>query len=196
MGDGAEKENEVHSEEELTCLLAAAQQGQREARERIFFLLHTRFLALAKLRVRGQDAEDIVQETLMVVERHLSEIGTVEALLAFTNQVMRNKIGNFYRREERRKSYHVTREGAVNPVYRMDEELNAADLERILRKAIDQVGERSPRCRAILLGLLEGLSVDEVCQQVGIKRTRIDDWIHRCRKELRRILSEVYRLRV
>lgn len=185
-----------HSKEGLTYLLTCAQQGQREAREEIFFFLRTRFLVLAKLRLMEEDAQDVVQETLMVVDDHFSELETAESLLAFTNEVMRNKIGNFYQKRNRRMRYQAEWEEVPEPTYYMDGELDAAELARIMRKAIDQLGEKNSRCRAILLGLCEGLSLSELSQRLQLPRPRIDDWVFRCRKELRRILSDDYGLRV
>jgi len=195
-GDVVEKEVKSYSQRGLARLLARAQQGQPEAREDIFFFLRARFLALAKHRLVREDAEDVVQETLIVVHDHFSEFKTVEGLLAFTNEVMRNKIGNFYRKRDRQKRYHITWGAVPELVYYLEGELDAAELDRILRKAIDQLGEKSPICRAILLGLREGLSAGELSRWLRLSRSQIDDRVFRCRRALRRLLLKDYGLQV
>jgi RNA polymerase sigma factor (sigma-70 family) len=191
------KVEKAYCTEELASLLARARQGQPEAKEELFFFLRPRFLALAKYRItEEQDAEDIVQETLMVVDEHLVELGTVEHLLAFTGQVMRNKIGNFYQKTDRRSRYQAAWGEASDLAYYIDEELDAAELERVILKAIDQLSEKSPICRAILLGLRDGLSPTDLSQQLRLTRSQIDDRVFRCRQTLRRILLKDFQWRI
>lgn len=182
----------------LTPLLADAQAGQSAAREEIFFFLHARFLALAKLRLMGEDAEDVVQETMIVVERHFLEFQTVEELLAFTDGVMRNKIGSFYLKRKRRKRYQVDWEEAkaAEPGYYMDGQFEAAQLAQMAWDAIDQLGPTSESCRMMLLGLSEGMSLDELSEWLQIPRGRIDERLHRCRRRLRKILHQQFGLRL
>jgi RNA polymerase sigma factor (sigma-70 family) len=187
-----------YSLQRLTPLLADAQAGQWQAREEIFFFLHARFLTLAKLRLVGEDAEDVVQETLIVVERHFLEFQTVEDLLAFTDGVMRNKIGGFYRKRDRRNQYHVDWEEAtaIEPSYYMDGQIEAAELVRIIWEAIDHLGRMSETCRTLLMGFSEGLSLKELGDWLHLPRGRIDERLFRCRKALRKFLYEQYGLRV
>ena len=132
----------------------------------------------------------------MVVDNHFSEFKTVEGLLAFTNEVMRNKIGNFYRKRDRRKRYHAEWGTVPEGAYYLDRELNAVELDQIIRNAIDQLGEKSSICRVILLGLREGLSAGELSFSLQLTRAQIDDRVFRCRRALRRLLLENFGLRV
>lgn len=187
-----------YSLQQLASLLANAQAGQWQAREEIFFFLHARFLTLAKLRVMGEDAEDVVQETLMVVERHFGEFQTVEDLLSFTNGVLRNKIGSFYRKRDRRNQYHVDWEEAkaIEPGYYMDDQMEAAELVQIIWDAVDHLGRMSQTCRTLLMGFSQGLSLKELSDWLKLPRGRIDERLFRCRKTLRKFLYEKYGLRV
>ena len=134
----------------------------------------------------------------MVVERHFLELQTVEELLAFTDKVMRNKIGGFYLKRDRRKRYQVDWEEAkaAEPSYYMDGKFEAAELARIAWDAIDQLGPTSESCRAMLLGLSEGMSLSELSDWLQLPRGRIDERLHRCRRRLRKILYEQYGLRL
>jgi RNA polymerase sigma factor (sigma-70 family) len=178
-----------YSEQELVDLFTQAQQGDKEAREQIFFFLRGRFLAVAKHRLLEADAEDVVQETLMVVHDSFSELRTVENLMAYTMGVLRNKIGNAYRKRERRRRHQANVDDVPEPVYVMDDEFNAAELARLISQAVVKA---NPNCRAILLGLHEGFSVDEMSRWFRIPRSKMDKRIFRCRRTLRRILSEDY----
>ena len=186
----------VYSAAEFADRLTQARQGQREAREEIFYFLRARFLSLAKLRVLEEDAQEVVQETMIVVEKHLSEFETVENLLAFTNAVMRNKIGNFYQKRDRRKVYEAQENNIPDPIYYMDGELEAAELERLVWKAVDQLCQKNPRCREILVGLCQGLSASDLSEKFQVSRSNIDSRVFRCRQALRKILKENYDLEV
>lgn len=179
----------------LEHLLALAHQGDQQARDEVFLFLRTRFLVLAKLRVGDDDAEDVLQDAMMIVDRRFAELATAEHLLAFTDGVMRNKIGNFYLMRDSRRRYMVSQPEGGDPTYSIDDELAAAELEDVLRAAIDRLGGDRPRCRALLLGLCEGLSMEDLSRRVGIPRSHIDDWAFRCRQALRRILAKDFGLR-
>jgi len=182
---------------DATAMTTPSAQHAASGSEDVFRAQRRRLWGIAyRLTGSAQDAEDVVQETLIVVNDHFSEFVTVERLLAFTNKVMRNKIGNFYRKRDRQRHYQVEWDKIPDLVYYMDEELDAAELDRIIQKAIDQLGEKSPVCRAILLGLREGLSIGELSRWLGLSRPKIDNQVFRCRRALRRILLKDYNLQV
>lgn len=178
--------------QEFDTLLARARGGDEYALDRVFGFLRARLLVLARQRVR-ESAEDTVQETLLVVHNRFSEFNAVESLLAFTNQVLRNKIGNVYQRRSRRK--HV--ELQDNELrYDIDNELDALELERIIRDSIAKLGITSPVCKAILSSLYNGLEPDEISHLLGIPKGRLKVRTFRCRVALRDILTQEYRLQL
>ncbi|MBI3949136.1 MAG: sigma-70 family RNA polymerase sigma factor [Acidobacteria bacterium] len=191
-----EKTVKSYSTPELDRLIALTQKGQREAREEIFLFLHERFLALAKHRLSEDDAQEVVQETLIMVDHHFSELTGAEDLMTFTGEVMRNKIGNFFRKRDRRRRYRVEWDRIPEPVYYMDGDLDAAELDRLIWKAIDRLGEQSPLCRDLFLGLYEGLTIVELSHLLQFSRRRVDVWLTRCRRRLREILADDYGLRL
>jgi len=181
--------------QELDGMVVQAQQGDQELREEIFSFLHVRFLVLAKHRLT-EGAEDVVQETLMVVYKHFSELETLGKLLAFGNQVLRNKIGNVYQKRRTIKGLKVEMREIAEPRYYINGELDAVELNRIIRQSIDKVGEKHPYCRAILLGLYEGLSASEISIRLGISKSQLKVRTFRCRQALREVLLREYRLQV
>jgi RNA polymerase sigma factor (sigma-70 family) len=140
-----------------------------------------------------EDAKDVVQETLIVVHQRFSELKTVDDLVAFTFGVLRNKIGNVYRKRERRKRYEAELEEVPEPVYCLDDQFEAAQLDRVIVQAIMKT---KPGCQAILMGLHEGFSVGDLSHRFHIPRARMDKQVFHCRQALQRILLEDYRLQV
>jgi RNA polymerase sigma factor (sigma-70 family) len=181
--------------QDLVAQLVQAKQGDGQAVDRLFNFLQSRLLVIARYRVPGS-AEDLVQETLVIVHNRLSEFESLEGLLAFTNQVLRNKIGNTYQERDRRKHRHAELEENLPLQYNIDVEIYAIELDQIVRECIDRLGERHPNCRAILSSLYHGFNPDEISRRLGITKSSLKVQVFRCRKALRKILSEEYRLEV
>jgi RNA polymerase sigma factor (sigma-70 family) len=181
--------------QDLIDQLARAKQGDAEAVDQLFDFLQSRLLVIARYRV-PELAEDLVQETLVIVHNRLSEFESLEGLLAFTNQVLRNKIGNIYQERGRRKQHQVELEENLPLQFNIDGEFYAVELDQIVRECIDRLGERHPNCRAILSSLYNGFNPAEISERLGMSKSSLKVRVFRCRKALRKILSDEYRLEV
>ncbi|MEW6365551.1 MAG: sigma-70 family RNA polymerase sigma factor [Acidobacteriota bacterium] len=177
----------------IADLFYLARAGDPEAREKLFLYLRARYRFLAKSKVSEGDLEDVVHDTLMVVQEHFSEIQTRQGLLEYTDAVLRNIIGNYYYYERQRKRRQVElHSGDPESVDRgrsQEPQIEAALMYPAVRRAIELLGESRPRCRALLLAICEGVSVRELAESLGAPRARVDEWLLRCRKALREILS-------
>lgn len=178
------------SPQELNSFFILAKQGHEESKETVFTFLRMRLLALARYRV-PETAEDTVQETLIIVHNHFSEFEAMEGLLAFTNKVLRNKIGNVYQGRTRQK--HVELEDAELK-YDIDNDLEAGELDRILRESIAKLGETNPGCRDILSCLYHGFDPDDISKTLGITKSKLKVRTFRCRGALKDLIHREYRL--
>ncbi|MEM9291434.1 MAG: sigma-70 family RNA polymerase sigma factor [Acidobacteriota bacterium] len=184
------------STQDLEGLLGRVQSGDLQARQSILVFLQARLLPLAKRRVAEADAEDLLQETLLVFDAELDRITSPEAVLAFAHQVLRNKIGNYYRKRDRRRVHHVDYEAAPEPSATIDADLEVAELERVLVRALARLGEKRPRCRQIFDGIRAEKEIKEIALQLGIPRARVDDRLYRCRRALKEILRDEFGIRL
>lgn len=178
--------------EELESAFAWSRQGHSDSKEVLFASLRLRLLSLARYRV-PEVAEDAVHESLIVVYMRFSEFQTIEGLLAFTSQVLRNKIGNTYQGRSRQK-YVELEEGEL--AYRMDGELEAVETDRLVRESIDKLGESRPNCRDILSHLYQGLDPDEISKLLVITKSQLKVRTCRCREALRELLRREYRWQI
>jgi hypothetical protein len=69
-------------------------------------------------------------------------------------------------------------------------------LDRVLLKAIDQLGQKRSICRGILLGLRGGFTPEDLGRWLRLTRSQIDDKVYQCRQALRRILAKDYGLHI
>jgi len=188
------REFRTYTEADLTERLRQAQQGSPEALEEVFSFLRERILALAKRKVsniglRAADAEDATQETMIIVREHLLEFEAWENMMRFARQVLRNRLGNYHQYRLYRDPLEVPMEKVTISVW-MDTQLEAAELERILKRVIEELRHTRPRYAVILRGLLMGLGKKELCQILRITPNHFDVELHRCRRFLRRLLKE------
>ncbi|MBI2841388.1 MAG: sigma-70 family RNA polymerase sigma factor [Acidobacteria bacterium] len=180
----------------LSRLLPLAHEGDHEAREKIFSFLGERIRLLAKLRLVKEDTEDVVQETMMVVTEHFLNYQTLESLFAFTDGVLRNRIGNHFRKRDRRRRLLEMFLARPQPPCYVEDVLAEESLEQRVRMAIDRLGQRSPGCRQALLGLCEGMTWDELSRLLELQGRPLTNKIFRCRAALRRILDKEFGLRL
>jgi RNA polymerase sigma factor (sigma-70 family) len=176
---------------ELEDLLKYANHGHDDSKDRLFVFLRTRLLTLAKYRI-PEAAEDMVHETLLIVYQHLGEFHSVEGLLAFSNQVLRNKIGNLYQRRYRR-GHSELEEGDAS--YRIENGIEQDELERIVLNSIETLRQKHPDCGEILSFLYTGLEPTEISRRLGITKSKLKVRTFRCRQALRHLLSAEYGLR-
>ena len=175
---------------ELEELLRQARTGHKESTERLFAFLRSRLLGLARYRV-SELAEDMVHETIIIVHKHFTESETLEGLIAFANQVLRNKIGNLYQRRYRKG--HVQLEDDETG-YTIDRELEGRELEQILQVSIERLSARHPDCGEILSCLYNGFEPDEISVKMGIPKSRLKVRTFRCRAALRQLIFADYGL--
>jgi RNA polymerase sigma factor (sigma-70 family) len=176
--------------QELDDLLRRARREHEDSKNLLFEFLRARLLVLARFRV-PEAAEDTVHEALLVVHQHLEECDTVDGLLAFSHQVLRNKIGNLYQRRHRW-GHDELQEG--DAVYWIHDQIEHEELERIILESINRLRETLPVCGEILSSLYCGLEPTEISSNLGISKSNLKTRTFRCRQALRDLLSAQYGL--
>jgi RNA polymerase sigma factor (sigma-70 family) len=152
------------------------------------------FAAVAKRRIRNEvDAEEIVQEALATVLEKSSAQSFEKSFLQWAFGVLRNKIGNYYQKRDRR----VTHEGELDegtmrtqadtlpdPLDRCAE----SELKGKIRKAWQGLGVQ---CRRLLWLLYQGYSREDIFQAFPQYHFKvINTKIFRCRNYLKRLLRK------
>ena len=130
-------------------------------------------------------AEDLAQETLVVLEEKYSHVERLEELLPLSLQIVRFKMSALRRKTARRGEYGAIsvedtplRDGAADPL----EEFERSELRARLSKAI---GEMEERCREMFRMKLEGKSFEEIRRALDVHSINtIYTWDSRCRKKL------------
>ncbi|MBD3334343.1 MAG: hypothetical protein GF355_02405 [Candidatus Eisenbacteria bacterium] len=188
----------------LDELAAAAVRGDATARERLLAVLRVRFRALAKRRVESDDIDDVVQESLSMVHMKLELRPASGSLLPWSYAVLRNVIGNHYKKRDRLRRREAPAEDirGVSP----DDPAAALESREIadrLRKGLERLAAVHPRCALLFQCILRSLEGGGAARQISTRALQLarqqepdltrDGFyavLHRCRRRLREILDE------
>lgn len=150
---------------------------------------------LTCLRVDNRDdAEDLVQETLLTMTEKCSRIKLEKGLLVWGMGILRRKIGNYYRRGRRFVSLDEIcgdskdhdRHFLVEPA--QQSALHYAELRVLLDRALASL---APRERLAVELFLAGSPTREIVDLLYPERYQnIVNWIHRGRKKVARELAK------
>ena len=154
-------------------------------REEILRRLRERIVAYAASHLSRDAAEDLAQETLILLHEKYGHVQKLEELLPLALQIVRFKMMGLRRKALRHGEYTQV---SIADIQIPDLESNPADyVERKemlgrLTRALAQLG---PRCRELMRLKLLGKTFAEIQKEMGAGTINtVYTWDFRCRKEL------------
>lgn len=138
----------------------------------------------ARLRGRREDAEDLVQETLVALHTRRESYDPNYPLTAWLYAIARYRLIDFLRRAKHRA--HAPLDGV--DVGEPDPDYDASDARRDVATLLDKLPEKQRT--AIRLVKLEERSVREAADQTGLSESDIKISIHRGLKTLMRLMGQ------
>jgi RNA polymerase sigma-70 factor (ECF subfamily) len=170
-------------------LYQAAKQGDKEAERQMFSALTVRFGIIANLKVRNsEDAEELVQDTLMTISKEIKQLKVVSSFKAWAHQVFENRLLNYITRKQRR-----SKVDAKAPV---DEGSHGSwanpnpDLMIQLKDCMVKVRSANNRYARILVLHYQGFSTEEICDRLDITPQNLYMIMSRARSMLRLCLEK------
>ena len=170
-------------------LLRLAQEGSRDALERLIMRYERRICALA-LRLTGSvaDAQDAVQETFVRLHLRIREIQVERGVGAWLCVVAVNACRDVGRRRRRSRLLPMTPAAEVADSFPDPERrVSARESEACLRAALATLPEKERA--ALLLREMEGLSTNEVARALGSSEVTVRSQISNARRKLRRFFE-------
>jgi RNA polymerase sigma-70 factor (ECF subfamily) len=151
--------------------------------------LRARLLSAARQRLSPADAEDVTQETLLLLATKYAHVHDPAELVALGIAILRRKRADLWRKANRRGEPTAEDAAALPlPDGRPSAETSAADRER-LRLFEEAAARLGARCREILRRKLDGMSFVEIAAELGAPVNTVYSWDRRCRETLRRLLG-------
>jgi RNA polymerase sigma factor (sigma-70 family) len=168
-----------NSEEFLRTMMVAGLGGDREAHECLLTALVPLLRSFYRRRIRGaeDDAEDLVQETLIAVHNRRASYDRNRAFTAWLYAIARYKLADHFRRRRRLCPIEDLEEILVTEGF---EEASAATLD------VQRLLERLPAKQAQLIRdtKLDGLSVTEAAESARVGSSDVKVSVHRGLKAL------------
>jgi RNA polymerase sigma-70 factor (ECF subfamily) len=163
-------------------------------RDQILLLLRERIVAFAASRMGRDFAEDLAQETLVVLEEKYPHVGRLEELLPLSLQIVRLKMSALRRKTVRRGEYPSISvedtplsDGAADPAQRYER-------NQLRERLITAISEMEDRCREMFRMKLEGKNFEEIRKILQVDSINtIYTWDFRCRKKLLEKLGGAWR---
>lgn len=175
------------SEEALSRLMAAYQQGSAAAFEGLYAALAPRLLGY--LRALSRDAvraEDLLQETFLQLHRARRTYLAGRAVKPWVFAIARNVFLMERRSAARRSRREVLADGELPEVGVPAEMEGLADRDRVARAL---AGVQRDRREAVVLHHVQGMSFKEVGAVLGVSEGAAKVRAHRGMHDLRRILA-------
>jgi len=168
-------------------------------RDEVLQRVRARVLATARRSVSPADAEDLAQETLLLLSTKYAHVEAADELVRIAVAIVSRKLQGLWRKRARRArlgeaSLPTGGDGAVDPIDRAasaapDPERIATDRQRVA--FLVEVAERlGSNCRELLRRKLKGASLKEIAAEMRRPVNTIYSWDHRCHKRLRGLLGE------
>jgi DNA-directed RNA polymerase specialized sigma24 family protein len=190
---------------DLDALAERAGAGDGAAEAALFADLSVRLADIAKRRIRADEVDDCVQDTLRVVHRKYRTRPARVGILPWSFAVLRRVIGNVYRRRARaaaREGPEAQAAALASPEFDPLAAREAAALRRRVADAIERLEREHARCgrlfRVILASLARGDGEEEAVASAmsalrdvepALTRGNFHVILHRCRNRLRQAME-------
>lgn len=163
-------------------------EGNQEVFQRVFGVFQPKVRAFALGLIKNEtDADDITQLVFIKLWTNHAKLSEVENLDAYIFGITKNTVLNFIAKNRQPEidldCLRETRATGATP----QEQIEASDLKLL----IDMVVEQMPQQRQTVYRLSreEGLSNDEIAQQLGIQKKTVENHLNLALGEIREMLK-------
>lgn len=149
------------------------------------------FRLALRITLSREDAEDIVQDTLMKVWSNRAEMGAVSSIEAYAMTMCRNQALDICAKKERQnisldeKAHDRTDTHSMLP----DEKMAQDEGKTLVRQTIDSLPEKQRT--AMLMREIEEKTYKEIAQVMGLTESDVKINIFRARKSIREHLAKI-----
>lgn len=154
-------------------------------RNQILASLRERILTFATSRVSRDHAEDLTQETLVVLHEKYPAVTDLTELVPLAFQVLRFKMLDAHRKAFRRGEYNQESVEELPLADPGDDPATQLDQQQRVNRLLAAVMQLGERCRELFKWKLEGKTFPEIQKIMGQPSINtIYTWDLRCRKQL------------
>ncbi|MDR1273663.1 MAG: RNA polymerase sigma-70 factor [Odoribacteraceae bacterium] len=170
-------------------ILNALKAGSHDAYKEVYLHYADPVFHFLKLLMRSEeDAKEITQEVFIQLWEKRGRVDPAKSIKGYLYTIARNAAMNFFERKKVYSKYATF-------VHCLQEESSASSEDIIMAQEmatlIDAAISRMPtqRQKVFLLSREEGLSMDEIAQQLNISKNTVESHLSTAKKEIREILA-------
>ncbi|HMS85475.1 MAG TPA: sigma-70 family RNA polymerase sigma factor [Nitrospira sp.] len=153
--------------------------------DQILTALRERILAFATSRLSRDQAEDLTQDVLAVLQEKYSHVIELVELVPLAFQVLRYKMLDAHRKALRRGEYNQESVDDLQLTDTGDNPLTQLDQKQRVDRLLTAIAQLGERCRNLFTWKLEGRSFPDIQNLMGqTSINTIYTWDLRCRKQL------------
>jgi RNA polymerase sigma-70 factor (ECF subfamily) len=179
-------------------LILAALANDPNAFRAIMRRHNQRLFRIARGVVRDDSiAEDVVQEAYLLAFRHLKEFRGQSSLSTWLHRIVLNEALGRFRQSARRHEIVIPTDGSGAQILNFPSNSSLDDPEKtmaqrqILRLVEEATDELPDEFRLVFIArVIEGMSVEETAELLGIRPETVRTRLHRARKLLRQHLDQ------
>ncbi|HKP55798.1 MAG TPA: sigma-70 family RNA polymerase sigma factor [Polyangiales bacterium] len=175
------------TEQHLSELMRRAQQGERSAYAALLHQAARLVRGFVRRRVREEDVEDIVQDTLLAIHHHRHTFDPSRPFSPWMYAIARHRMLDALRRRKSRAAREVL--GEVD-VEHCEASEAANSLRAVLETALAQLSHAQRE--VIQLLKLEGYSVREISDKTGRSESLVKVTAHRGYHVLRKVIGHAF----
>lgn len=161
--------------------------GDHDAFDLVFSKYYKKTLGFVHALIKNQeDAEDIVGDVFVALWTHREKIDPGRNFNAYVYAMARNAVMNYFRSEKIRNSY-LNASAPEHESRSSDELFIAKETELLIRLTVNQMPQQ--RKNIFTLSRDEGLSNDEIAQQLGISKKAVEKQLRLALSDIRKVLA-------
>lgn len=179
-------------------IISRIKSGDRDAFDILCRERYASMISYARLFLKGDWAEDVVQDVLFGVWQRRETLDEEQNLQGYLIRSIYNRCMNYLADEKRSKqyaSYYQRKVASLMASYYSPDNnptilgLYNADLRQKLEKAIENL---TPRCREVFtLSYIEHLSEREISERLGLSLSTVENHMYLALKQLRLSLTNI-----
>ncbi|UCD16417.1 MAG: RNA polymerase sigma factor [Candidatus Zixiibacteriota bacterium] len=164
--------------------------GDQVSEDRLFERLSERFREFVRHRIWDEhDAEEIVQDALMVIYKSYKDITFTTSFTAWAYKVLDNRILAYIKAKKREAGRPVQR-GLTDGIVATAIECEDSELRRRLLECLKKTAEANTRYARVLNLHYQGYSTGEICDRLILTRNSFYILLSRARSVLRACLKK------
>jgi RNA polymerase sigma-70 factor (ECF subfamily) len=159
-------------------------------REEVLAKLRERIVRFAASHLSGDAAEDVAQETLMVLHERYAHIERPEELVPLAFEIVRFKIAGVRRKAVRRGEYTAVSVADIPLPDPGESPVTALERKEMLERLSRALSRLDKRSRELMRLKLQGKSFPEIQKIMGVASINtIYTWDFRCRQRLLELMG-------